>query len=345
MLFLFGPHQVAAALDAAAQTLYVVFYAELILVPLVVHGQLFAHLNFATREQTNLVQRLALVLPAQVETLHVWVAAVVDKPRLVAIKETVQTQREELVVVRQLDRLLALLVLAGVVHVEQVAQPNVVVIRSAHVALLFSHYFPAVLHDKRPGRNFFPRDNAPHNGATFFLPLNEEVPGLLVFGRRQVVLAHVLVAAAKGVALVVTEHLVYARGCSLLKRYHLSVLAQLLLVSRVLQFLVPLVALAPPARLAPVKAGTKRCPLVFLLVNLNILIERDVLRNILHRKSVTAGSALTVHYLFSNPVAYGVTSSIVFSHITPASGSPVALMKKLPWLWGIATWLEERFFQ
>jgi len=56
----------------------------------------------------------------EVERLHIWVAAVVDKSCLVTVKHSVQTQWEELVRVGFLDGLLFVIIGLQVVHVKQV---------------------------------------------------------------------------------------------------------------------------------------------------------------------------------------------------------------------------------
>lgn len=118
-------------------------------------------------EEPDPVHGLALVAAADIERLDVRVAAVVDEARLVAVEHGVDAQREELLAVAFLNLLLLLLLVKGVVHVEQVADPVCVVEGAPHVRLLLSHYFAAVLHYIGSLWNLFQSREAPHSDVAF----------------------------------------------------------------------------------------------------------------------------------------------------------------------------------
>lgn len=98
----------------------------------------------------------------EVERLHIWVAAVVDKSCLVTIKHCVQTQWEELVRVGFLDGLLFVIIGLQVIHVKQVREPVRVVVGSSHVAVFFGNNFADVLHEESASRDVLKREEAPH---------------------------------------------------------------------------------------------------------------------------------------------------------------------------------------
>jgi hypothetical protein len=75
------------------------------------------------------------------------------------------------------------------------------------------------------------------------LPRDLKLIPFFVIGVYQVVVAHILVAAAKGMALVIRKDFVYARSRSNLRRNHLpGLITDLFLVRWVLQLAIPSVA-------------------------------------------------------------------------------------------------------
>ncbi len=87
----------------------------------------------------------------------------INKPRLVAVEHAVEAEREKLTSVALLNQLLALLLILRIIHIEQVAQPIVIVVATSHVALFFCYDFPTVLHYESTLRNVLHRNQAPHN--------------------------------------------------------------------------------------------------------------------------------------------------------------------------------------
>ena len=98
-LLLLCPHQESSALQTAAKALDILFNAELIFVPLVVHGELLAWTDLTGRKEADVVQGLRLELAAEVKALHVRIAAVVDEATFISVEEAVEAEGEELVVV------------------------------------------------------------------------------------------------------------------------------------------------------------------------------------------------------------------------------------------------------
>lgn len=82
-------------------------------------------------------------------------------------------------------------------------------------------------------------------------------------------------------ALVEAKDFVYSGGCSRLQGYHAPVFTDLFLVSRILEFAIPFVALASFAVLAPVETRAKRGAFALFLVNLDVLVECDILLDVL----------------------------------------------------------------
>ena len=80
-----------------------------------------------------------------------------------------------------------------------------------------------------------------------FEPLDHQFPSFLVLGSHQIVLTKVLVASTLCVALIETEHLIDRSLRTELVGHHLArTRRHRLVVSRILQLAVPLVALALP---------------------------------------------------------------------------------------------------
>ena len=101
---------------------------------------------------------LSVDLASQVKGLHVGFTRVVDESSLIAVKHTVNTEWEELVVVSLLDELFALLGRQWIVHVKQIGESFCIIVSASHVTVLLCHDFPAVLHDERACRYFFKRE-------------------------------------------------------------------------------------------------------------------------------------------------------------------------------------------
>lgn len=87
----------------------------------------------------------------------------VNKPRLVAVEHAVEAEREKLAPVALLNQLLTLLLILRIIHIEQVAQPIVIVVATSHIALFFCYDFSTVLHYESTLGNFLHRNQAPHN--------------------------------------------------------------------------------------------------------------------------------------------------------------------------------------
>ena len=87
----------------------------------------------------------------------------INEPRLVAVEHAVEAEREKLAPVALLNELLALLLILRIIHIEQVAQPIIIVVATSHVALFFCYDFPTVLHYESTLRNVLHRNQAPHN--------------------------------------------------------------------------------------------------------------------------------------------------------------------------------------
>jgi hypothetical protein len=73
-----------------------------------------------------------------------------------------------------------------------------------------------------------------------------DIPTLFVIGSHEIVVAHILIAATKRMALVVAEHFIYTVHGPLLRCNHFSIFTELFRVGWVLQLFIPLVTLAPP---------------------------------------------------------------------------------------------------
>ena len=87
----------------------------------------------------------------------------VNEPRLVAVEHAVEAEREKLAPVAFLNQLLALLLTLGIIHIEQIAQPIIIVVATSHVALFFCYDFSTVLHYESTLGNVLHRNQAPHN--------------------------------------------------------------------------------------------------------------------------------------------------------------------------------------
>lgn len=83
--------------------------------------------------------KIRVDLASQIERYNVWVAAVINEPCLVAIKHTVQAQREELIEEDLLNDLLSLVSFSRVIEVKQVGKAVGVVVSASHIALLLTH--------------------------------------------------------------------------------------------------------------------------------------------------------------------------------------------------------------
>ena len=112
---------------------------------------------------------VGLVLPGQVERDHVRITAVIDEPSLITVEHRVDAEWEELVVEELLNSLLFIVLLAQIIQVEQVAQPVVIIIGAAHVALLLAHDLAQVLHQEGACRDLVDGDQAPHRDLLFRL--------------------------------------------------------------------------------------------------------------------------------------------------------------------------------
>jgi len=109
------------------------------------------------------MQSLALVEPTQVKRLDVRLTRMINEPRFVAIEHAIEAKREKLVPVALLNKLLAMILTLGIIHIKQVAQPLIIVVATSHVTLFLGYDFSTVLHYERTLRNFLPRNHAPHD--------------------------------------------------------------------------------------------------------------------------------------------------------------------------------------
>ena len=125
------------------------------------------------------------------------------------------------------------------------------------------------------------------DGAESLLePANDKLELLLVLGGDQVILTQVFVAAAARVALVEAEHLVDGGLCALLEGDHLAgTRREDLVVGRVLQLSVPLVAWALAGILAAVEAVAERLALGLGEVLPNVVVVDFVHLDVLSNKN------------------------------------------------------------
>lgn len=223
----------------------------------------------------------------------------VNKSRLIPIEHRVETQWEELVLIRSLDRLLPVFVYQHIVHVEEIGKALLVVVSPAHVALLLGDHLPNVLENERSDWYLFHGEKTPHVNSLCFLfflsgvvlrlrlsyffsdSLNQEFVAPLVCRVHEEVLTEVFVAGAGGVALIEGEDLVDALECTRLDGDHLATTrAQLLIIRRIEQLLVPAVAGAAPTGLTAVRAPAETRALRLLQVRGNVLVVDEIILDI-----------------------------------------------------------------
>ena len=207
----------------------------------------------------------------------------INEPRFVAIEHAIEAKREKLVPVALLNKLLAMILTLGVIHIKQVAQPLIIVVATSHVTLFLGYDFPTVLHYERTLRNVLPRNHAPHDSWALFKPLHLQFVVLEIFLLHQIVKAGVLIAAATRVTLTEAKDFVDTVGCSVLCDDDLTCFrAKLLLISGIVQFVVLSVAQTLFRVRTTIWTRTKTTPLHFVDIPLHVSIHRDILIDILH---------------------------------------------------------------
>ena len=87
----------------------------------------------------------------------------VDKPSLVTVEHTINTQGEKLARVPNLDNLLSAFLVERIIHIVQVTETTVIIISSSHITLFFSHDFALILNDESSLLDVFKGDQPPHH--------------------------------------------------------------------------------------------------------------------------------------------------------------------------------------
>ena len=110
-LILLSSHEVASAFERATKAWHVLFNRKLSLVPLIVNAKLLACHDLARCEKANRVICIGVDLAGKVETLDIWITAMVDEACLIPIEHTIEAKWEELILVYLLNQRLFLIFL------------------------------------------------------------------------------------------------------------------------------------------------------------------------------------------------------------------------------------------
>ena len=132
----------------------------------------------------------------------------INEPRLITVKHTIEAQGKKFTRVALLNFLFTFLIVERVIHIEQIAEANIIVVAAAHISLFFGQDFSAILSDKCAHLNILKRNYSPHDDMLLLYPCDAHSVVFLVLGRHQVVLADILVAATRGVTFTKFEHFV-----------------------------------------------------------------------------------------------------------------------------------------
>lgn len=206
----------------------------------------------------------------------------INEPRFVTVKHTIQTQGEKLILIAQLNLLFSLIFQKRIVHVKKIAQSVWIIVATPHVSLFFCHNFTFVLTKEGPLRDVFHSKHAPHYDIILFNSAYLTGVIFIVFWLYQKVLALVFVASTKRMTFIIAKDFVYAIFSSHLGHYHATGrLANLFLISWIYQFLIPFVARTFFWILAAILTCTERCTFYFFLVFKYIFVNSAVLIDVL----------------------------------------------------------------